>query len=845
MAEQQHNMKRLHQVQGWLSRVEAEEPEIETLIKDSSKEIDKLCLVGYCSWNIGSSYKYGRKVAKKLKLVSKLRQEGVFQTVAEIWLTEEGSITGERILPLIVVDERPCEPTVGLETSFDAVWRCLVEENVGVIGIYGMGGVGKTTLLTQINNRFADSWTDKFDIVMWVVVSKDVQLEKIQETIGRKIGLSDESWRCKSLEEKAMDVYKILRRKRFVLLLDDIWERIDLIKIGVPPLIPNFTSKVVFTTRFVEVCGLMEAHKKLKVECLPDEEAWKLFQAKVGKEALESHQEIPELAKIAAKECGGLPLALITIGRAMACKKTPAEWRYAIQLLRRSAHEFPGLGKEVYPLLKFSYDSLPSVTLRACLLYCCLFPQDYRIPKKHLIDCWIGEGFLSDDGGTQYQGYHLIGVLLHACLLEEEDDDFVKMHDVIHDMALWIACEVDKETENYLVCAGTGVTEAPDVGKWLDIKRVSLMENHVSSLPVMTSSSCLRLLTLFLNRNDLSWITNDFFDYMSSLRVLNLSNNDSLRELPVEVSKLVTLHHLDLSETAIKELPKEFKSLVNIKCLNLENTYYLHTIPRGLISNYSKLCVLRMFNCGFLCQAKDSVLCGGSEYLVEELHCLKHIDMLSITLKCSAAFEKCLSSPKLQSAIQSLCLQYFDGSKSINVLSLTGMKSLNTMSIWNCKHLEDLRMDLAGVKMLEKYALHSLVTVHIECCLRLRNVSWLILAPNVKSIAISSCYEMEEIIDAGTVMTNQIQNQKSFAKLQFLKLHHLHHLRSIYWGTLPFPQLKEMVVYECPLLRKLPLDSNSAKDRRIVIEGEKGWWKNLRWEDQATQNAFHLSFRSC
>ncbi|KAK5826832.1 hypothetical protein PVK06_021765 [Gossypium arboreum] len=64
----------------------------------------------------------------------------------------------------------------------------------------------------------------------------------------------------------------------------------------------------------------MEARKKIKVECLKSEEAWKLFQDKVGDETLNSHPDIRELAKQVAKRCGGLPLALITMGRAMALK---------------------------------------------------------------------------------------------------------------------------------------------------------------------------------------------------------------------------------------------------------------------------------------------------------------------------------------------------------------------------------------------------------------------------------------------------------------------------------------------------------------------------------------------
>ncbi|KAI9162004.1 hypothetical protein LWI28_022764 [Acer negundo] len=199
----------------------------------------------------------------------------------------------------------------------------------------------------------------------------------------------------KSLQEKARDIFKILSKKKFVLLLDDIWDRVDLTKIGVPLATPkNIASKVVFTTRFIDICCLMESNSKFKVECLTDEEAWKLFQNKVGEDTLNSHSDILELAKSVAQECGGLPLALITIGRAMAYKKTPEEWNYAIQVLKRSASEFPGMGKEVYPLLKFSYDSLSDDRIRSCLLYCSLFSEDHNISKSCLVDCGLERDFL-------------------------------------------------------------------------------------------------------------------------------------------------------------------------------------------------------------------------------------------------------------------------------------------------------------------------------------------------------------------------------------------------------------------------------------------------------------------
>ncbi|KAH9715192.1 putative disease resistance protein [Citrus sinensis] len=539
---ERQQMRRLDGVQVWASRVDSVKTEADQFIRDGSREIEKLCVGGYCSKNCMSSYKFGKKVAKKLRDVRSLISEGVFEVVADR-------------APESVADERPTERTVvGLQSQLEQVWRCLVEESAGIIGLYGMGGVGKTTLLTHINNKFLESPTN-FDCVIWVVVSKDLRLEKIQEDIGKKIGLVGDSWKSKSVEEKAVDIFRSLREKRFVLLLDDIWERVDLTKVGIPlPGPKNTTSKVVFTTRFIDVCGSMEVDRKFQVACLSEKDAWELFREKVGEETLQSHHDIDELAQIVVKECGGLPLALITIGRAMAYRKKAEQWRRAIEELRRSASEFAGLGKEVYPLLKFSYDSLQNDTVRSCFLYCCLYPEDYGILKWDLIDCWFGEGFFgeSDRSGAENQGYDILETLVRACLLEEVEDDEVKMHDVIRDMAIWITCEIEKEKRNFLVRAGAGLKEAPGVKGWENVRRLSLMQNQIETLAEVPT--CPHLLTLFFDFNkELKMIADGFFQFTPSLKVLKMSNCLNLK-LPIGMSELgSSLELLDISYTGIRE----------------------------------------------------------------------------------------------------------------------------------------------------------------------------------------------------------------------------------------------------------------------------------------------------
>ena len=228
-------------------------------------------------------------------------------------------------------------------------------------------------------------------------------------------------------------------------MLDDLWEFIDLVNVGVDMPSCHKRHKLVFRTRSEAVCGQMKAHPTIKVRCLEPDAAWSLFQEKVGEATLNSHLEIPNLAQLVAIECDGLPLTLITIGRAMANRKTPSAWKHAIQVLKTYPTKFLDMFDRVLSILKFSYDSLHDGIAKSCFLYCSLFPEDYEIVNHDLVDPWIGEGYLNDFGGiydARNHGMSVIKTLKLACLLEEgQSEVLIKMHDAIRDMALWIACE--------------------------------------------------------------------------------------------------------------------------------------------------------------------------------------------------------------------------------------------------------------------------------------------------------------------------------------------------------------------------------------------------------------------
>lgn len=185
--------------------------------------------------------------------------------------------------------------------------------------------MGKTTLLTRINNELHKNRVE-FDALIWVTVSRPANVEKVQQVLFNKLEIPKDKWDGRSEDERAEEIFNVLKTKKFVLLLDDIWEWLDLSKVGIPPLNHQDKLKMVLTTRSKNVCQDMEVTESIEVNCLPWEDAFALFQTKVGADTINSHPDIPKLAEMVAKECGGLPLALITIGRAMAGTKTPEEW---------------------------------------------------------------------------------------------------------------------------------------------------------------------------------------------------------------------------------------------------------------------------------------------------------------------------------------------------------------------------------------------------------------------------------------------------------------------------------------------------------------------------------------
>ncbi|XP_051127533.1 probable disease resistance protein At5g63020 [Andrographis paniculata] len=829
--EEERQMVRTNQVNGWLQRVEATEKSVDEFL-EKARQKRNFCT---CCW---MRYKLGKEVVVKQKDVEKLKGEGVFDCVAEA-------------LPCGVADERPLGHTVGLDSALALVNGWIEDDNVRIMGIYGMGGVGKTTLLKRVHNLFP-SRSRGFDKVIWVVVSKPSSIGKVQDMICEELNISKDKWRNKDEDEKGMLILRILRTKKFVLMLDDIWSWLDLVKVGVlPALDGQRISKIVFTTRYESICDSMKSDRKLKIGCLDTREAMALFMQQVGTEIIDSHPSIRKSAEIVVQECDGLPLALITVGRAMAGKKVPRDWDMAVKKLRRDPSKMVGIEDHVFHILKFSYDSLPSDTIRLCFSYCCIFPEDYEILIEDLLDLWIGEGFLKeydDVHEARDRGRDIIEDLKAASLLEIDNaDTSVKMHDVIRDMALWISNGLEKSTKRYLVLDHIDLVEV--CATKMESERVSLWGETIKT--VTSIQPWKNTWTFMMRSTRVRRLPFEFLQCMFMLKVLDLSNNEDLVELPSSIGELVQLEFLNLFSTSIKELPTELKNSTKMKHLLLDYTSKLEMIPRQVISSFPLLRTFRLYNFqGYSSDvdAKDNnILSGGLVELLELLEAMPHISSISFTLSDANSIKKLNKSPKLLSCLRILYLHELISLESLS-FSADRMRHLELIAIEGCKvHeveviIDSEQQDRSGVgiyQAIPEGCFHNLNEIRLVSCCNLLDLWWLVYAPMLQYLLVSDCRSMIEIVTATATGHDSIN---LFSRLKDIYLYDLPCLQSVSPCPLPFPSLVKISVGECPRLKRLPLDWTSGRGGLKTIRGESVWWDTLQWEDQMLQPHFRQYF---
>ncbi|KAG5569539.1 hypothetical protein H5410_059305 [Solanum commersonii] len=281
--------------------------------------------------------------------------------------------------------EKPENIMVGHENEFEMMLNQVAggERELEVVSIVGMGGIGKTTLATKL---YSDPRImSHFNFLAKATVS--------QEHSVRNVLLALLSSASEEPDDQLADqLQKLLKGKRYLVVIDDIWTTgaWDDIRQCFPDC--NNGSRILLTTRNVEVAGYASLGKPPYYMCLMDfDESWSLLYEKVfAKNSFPPDFE--QLGKQIALKCGGLPLAIIVIAGLLAkTGKTLDEWQSVAENV--SSVVSTDLEAQCMGVLPLSYYHLPS-HLKPCFLYFAIFPEDNLIFVDKLVGLWVAEGFL-------------------------------------------------------------------------------------------------------------------------------------------------------------------------------------------------------------------------------------------------------------------------------------------------------------------------------------------------------------------------------------------------------------------------------------------------------------------
>ena len=303
-------------------------------------------------------------------------------------------------------------------------------DEVNMIGVCGMGGVGKTTLVTEVANKAKS--LQLFQKVIKVVASQTPIIENIQHKIADFLHLKFENT---TREGKAEELWLRLENEEKVLvILDDMWNELNLKEIGIPFGDNHKGCTIILTTRHRQVCNYMKSQVTVSLDVLDKDEAWTLFRMNANLD--NASPDIIDVAKEVAKECDGLPIAIVTLARALRSKDLNG-WELACDKLKSSRlMDIENVAKEVqknaYLCLEMSYNHLGSEMTKRCLLLCALYPEGYSINVEDLVRYAWGLRLYQNAGSIQEvrrEVFEAINNLKDSCLLLEDDQESNNLKD--------------------------------------------------------------------------------------------------------------------------------------------------------------------------------------------------------------------------------------------------------------------------------------------------------------------------------------------------------------------------------------------------------------------------------
>ncbi|KAF7082195.1 hypothetical protein CFC21_086076 [Triticum aestivum] len=545
----------------------------------------------------------------------------------------------ERSRTLALTDEVLC----GRETEKSVLIKLVdqPDNNQGckVISVWGMGGLGKTTLVRSIYQSqqlggWKRAWATALRPFNPEVLLRDLALQ-LQNTIqegpagsAATTGAQKKSISVMKLQELKDELARVLKLKRCLVVLDDIWSTSewDLVKSCL-----DNAGRIIVTTRQKDIAKHCSREDKNMycLEGLKDDAALDLFKKKVFKDNIEEKDLVPammEQARFILHKCAGLPLAISTIGGFLATKpKNSIEWRKMHACISTELEINPEL-RTIKTILMRSYDGLP-YHLKSAFLYLAIFPEDHRIRWGRLVRRWIAEGYSRDMHGMsaiELCRRYFDELLDRSMIMPGEGTDqysqkinSCQLHDMIRQICISKARE-----ENLVFTLEEGCCFSDTQGAIRHLVIGSNWKRDKDVLESMLELSHVRSLTVFGE-----WRSFFISNTMRFVRVLDLEDTLGLRDH--HLNQIGQLHHLKYLSLRgchnILFLPNSFRNLRHLETLDVRGTR-ISELPT-IITNLRKLQHLH---------ADDHWHClrvRGEDGIVDKYQ--RYIDRISTCKRCS------------------------------------------------------------------------------------------------------------------------------------------------------------------------------------------------------------------
>ncbi|MCH79268.1 disease resistance protein (TIR-NBS-LRR class) [Trifolium medium] len=515
---------------------------------------------------------------------------------------------------------------VGVESRVQDVIKLLNSQKSKeplLLGIWGMGGIGKTTIAKAVYNEIHRDFEAKsflFNVrESWKLDNDKVALQQqllsdIYKTTKIKIGTIDSG---KNI------LPEILSQKRIFLVIDDVNKEDQLNTLCGNRKWFGERSIIIITTRDKDLLSRLEVDHVYKMKEMDDRESLELFNWHAFKQQIPSNA-FTELSRDVVKYCGGLPLALKVIGSFLVNKKSEAVWKSVLEKLKL----IPNV--EVLEKLRISFDGLSDYDVEDIFLDIAFFftGMDQEDVIEILKDC----GHFPEIG---------ISILVQQSLVTVDRENKIGMHDLLRDMAREIVSKKSKE----------GSKEPNRLWRYEDVRE----------LPKDTISLYVKGLTLKMPRLESpTCLQTKEFEKMNRLKLLQFAGvkldgdykylSKDLRWLcwhgfPLQFTPK-DLHQgslvaLDLQYSYLKQVWREDQLLVKLKILNLSHSQLLrHTPDFSNLPNLEKLiledCPSLSSVCSTIGQARKIQLinlkdCTGLRELPKSIYTLDSVKTLILS----------------------------------------------------------------------------------------------------------------------------------------------------------------------------------------------------------------------